>query len=128
MKRRALRIVAGVVVAGLLLGAMAFAAIMWHIHRAVQECCDIAQRAHPHPGDDVAAVVDFMNSNAHSLRERNLAVWTLGRLRDPKALPALESFYNGMPCDHDKRLCQHELGKAIRLCGGEPASPRAAGH
>jgi hypothetical protein len=103
-----------------LLGAVAFGALLWHIHASARRYCAIAQAAHPHPGDDVAALIDFMKSGEHSLRERNLAVWTLGRLRDPAALPALESFYTGGKCDHDTRLCQGELHKAITLCGGTP--------
>jgi hypothetical protein len=103
-----------------LLGGMVFGALLWQLHASVKQYCAIAQAAHPHPGDDVAALIDFMKSDTHSLRERNLAVWTLGRLRDPAALPALESFYTGGPCDHDTRLCQGELHKAIALCGGTP--------
>lgn len=124
MKKRTPRIIAGILVVGSPLVAIALVAITWHINRAVRECCSIAQKAHPHPGDDVAALIDFIDSNSHSLRERNSAVWALGRLRDHKALPALEPFYNGMPCDHDKKLCQHELEKAIRLCGGAPKPGR----
>jgi hypothetical protein len=127
MKKRVLRIVAGIFAVGLLLGVIALVAITWHINRAVRECCCVAQKAHPHPGDNVTALIVFVNSDSHSLRERNSAVWALGRLRDPKALPALESFYNGAGCDHDEKLCQHELEKAIRLCGGAPKLRRAAG-
>jgi hypothetical protein len=99
-------------------GSVALAALLWHIHASVRHYSAVAQAAHPHPGDDVASLVDFVTSEEHSLRERNLAVWTLGRLRDPAALPVLESFYTGGPCDHDTRLCQGELRKAIVLCGG----------
>lgn len=41
--------------------------------------------------------------------------------------PALKSVYTGAPCDHDKYLCQYELGKAIKLCGGVAVPPRAEG-
>ena len=62
-----------------------------------------------------------MNSTSHSLRDRiHIGVWTLGRLANPRALPALESVYSGEPCEHDKSLCQYELEKAIRRCGGTP--------
>ena len=102
------------------LGGAACGAVLWHIHASVGRYCSMAQAAHPHPGNDVAALIDFMDSDTHSLRERNLAVWTLGRLRDSAALPALESFYTGDECDHDAQLCQGELHKAITLCGGTP--------
>ena len=102
------------------LGGAACGALLWHIHASIGRYCSVAQAAHPHPGDDVASLIDFMKSDDHSLRERNLAVWTLGRLRDSAALPALESFYTGEKCDHDTQLCQGELWKAIVLCGGTP--------
>ena len=72
----------------------------------------------PH-GDDIAAMIEFVQSNSHSLRDRNLMVWALGQARDSLALPVLESFYSGEECDHSQYLCQGELDKAIRLCRGE---------
>lgn len=104
----------------LVLGGAALGAILWSIHSSVRERCAAAQEAHPHPGDDVSALLDLMRSEAHPLRDRNLAVWTLGRLQDPRALPGLLASYTGAPCDHDRCLCQHELQKAIRRCGGSP--------
>jgi len=97
-----------------------FGAIFWYIEFSVQEICVIAQQAHP--GDDLAALIVYMNSEEHSLKERNLAVWALGRLRNPRALPALEKAYTGESCDHDRYLCQYELNKAIRHCKGETSS------
>jgi len=118
--KRILRTGAIVLAVLVCLGGVACGALLWHIHASVKRTCSIAQAVHPHPGDDVASLIDFMKSDDHSLRERNLAVWTLGRLRDSAALPALESFYTGEECDHDTQLCQHELQKAITLCGGTP--------
>jgi len=126
--KRILKIGGIVLVLCVVLGGAALGVILWRIHRSVQEHCAIAQEAHPHPGDDVTALVEFMKSDAHPLRERNLTIWTLGRLRDPKALPALESVYTGELCEHDKFLCQYELEKAIKLCGGTPRSPRKTRH
>ena len=129
MKKRAVKILVGVLVAGVLCGGAALGGIDWCIHQSVERNCGIAQQAHPHPGDDVAALIDFMNSESHSLRDRShLAVWTLGRLRDAKALPALESVYTGVRCDHDEGLCQHELAKAIKRCGGTPSPAPHSGH
>lgn len=50
------------------------------------------------------------------------AVWTLGRLRDVRALPVLPAGFMGARCDHDKALCQYKLAKAIRACGGSVPS------
>lgn len=74
---------------------------------------------HDHPGDGVQALIAYVESTDHTLRERNRAVWALGRLRDARALPVLEKHFTGKTCDHERFLCQHELQKAIRLCRGE---------
>ncbi len=129
MKKRVLKVVVGIVAVGILLCAVGFSAIMWHIHQSVQGNCQSAQHAHPHPGDDVAALIDFMNSESHSLWDRtHRGIWTLGQLREPRALVALESAYTGESCDHDKNLCQYELEKAIKLCGGTPTPPQKKKH
>lgn len=128
MKNRVPEIAASIFIAGVLIGSAALGTIMWRIHQSVQEYRGVAQQSHPHPSDDVAALIDFVNSNAHSFGDRNLAVWTLGRLRDPKALPALESAYTGEECNHEKSLCQSELEKAIKRCGGRPSPPGTTKH
>jgi len=118
--KRVLKVAGILLVVCVVLCGAAVAGIYWRIHRSVQHYCAVAQQAHPCPGDDVGALIAYMNSPEHSLQERNHAVWTLGRLRDTRALPALRAFYTGEPCDHDRDLCQYELNKAIRLCGGTP--------
>jgi len=129
MKKRTKKITVSVLVVSALCCGATLGTIMWNIHQSVQENCQTAQQAHPHPGDDVAALVDFMNSAEHSLHDRNhKAIWTLGRLRDSKTLPALESVYTGESCDHEKELCQYELEKAIKQCGGTPSPPRKTKH
>lgn len=128
MKKRVTKIVGGGLVVSVLLGSAALGVVVWRIHQSVQEYCSVAQQAHPHPGNDVIALIDCINSNSHSFQDRNFAVWTLGRLRDSKALPALESVYTGEQCNHDNRLCQYELEKAIKLCGGAPTPPRTTKH
>lgn len=108
----------------ILLSGVTVGAALCLIHYSVRAHCRIAQQAHPHVGDDVAALIDFINAPTHSLQERNrIGVWTLGRLCDPRALPALQANYTGEPCDHTHNLCQHELSKAIRRCGGMVESP-----
>jgi hypothetical protein len=108
-------------------GALAVAALLiggWgYLHLSIQDEVERfsaqAQRDFPTSGDEVEALLVYMQSGEHSLRARNLAVWTLGQLRDPRALPALEAAYTGGECNHDLHLCQRELKKAIDLCRGE---------
>ncbi len=116
--RKAGRVVAMASVIGLVLGVCALGALRGQMQGALEECGRLAQAAHPHPGDDVAAMLDYAQSSSHSPRQRNRMIWGLGQARDPRSLPFLESACTGEPCDHERHLCQHELAKAIRLCQG----------
>lgn len=71
-----------------------------------------------YPGDKVDALIAYVDSEDNTLPRRNRAVWALGQLGQQKALPVLEKYYHGGPCDHSRELCQHELKKAIKLCRG----------
>lgn len=71
-----------------------------------------------HPGDPVAALIAYADTTEHGLRERNRAVWALGQLGSPRALPVLEKYFTGGPCHRERELCQRELSKAIELCRG----------
>ena len=77
-----------------------------------------AEAVQEQPGDQVLALMAYVESEKHSLRERNHAVWALGQLGDPRALSVLNRYFTGAPCDHEHTLCQYELSKAIRLCKG----------
>lgn len=112
------RIILGLIV-GFLLCVSALGVLRHQIQSGLDQWCMTAQIAHPHAGDDVAALLDYVQSEAHSLQQRNYAVWALGQARDPRAMPVLESYVTGEPCDHAHRLCQGELGKATALCKGE---------
>ena len=126
--KRALKIGVISLVVLLALGGVAVGVLYWQIEQSVQQHCAVAQELHPSPGDDVGAVMSYMNSDEHTLRERNLAVWTLGRLGDVRGLTALQAVYTGERCNHERFLCQYELTKAIKLCGGNPDPPRQKGH
>ncbi len=104
---------AAIVIAVALGLAAAFAGIRWSIQSGVRDMTAIA--VGEYPGDGVLALVTLVDAGDHSLKERNRAVWALGRLGDARALPTLESHYTGSQCDHARRLCQHELKKAIDL-------------
>lgn len=73
-------------------------------------------------GDCVEAMVHLLDDNDRSLRSRNEAIWMLGQLRDPRAMPTLERYYTGSipPREPlDKTISQYELRKAIRHLRGE---------
>ena len=93
--------------------AAALVGIRWSIQSGVRDATAIAVREYP--GDGVLALVTLVDAPEHSFAERNRAVWALGQLGDARATPTLESHYSGSQCDHTRRLCQHELKKAIDL-------------
>ena len=74
-------------------------------------------------GDGVEALIALAESEERSLRDRNHAIWALGRLRDARVVPALEALYTGEPCDHDRSVCQYELTKTLANCRGETFDP-----
>lgn len=86
---------------------------------------DISQTAMAqHRGDQVEALIALVESESQSLQVRNRAIWALGQLGDPRALPVLERHVTGEPCDHARMICQHEVGKAIRGCRGSTSAVR----
>ena len=93
-----------------------FGAVLGCIEFSLRDACALAQAAHAHRGDDVSALIAFVQASDHSLKDRNRAVWALGRLGDPRALAVLESYRTGQDCNHGQALCQHELEKAIKYC------------
>ena len=105
----------GMAVAGALL-IVALLAGSWAIASGVQAASGLAVQEYR--GDRISALMAFAASPAHSLRDRNRAVWALGQLGDARALTILEEHETGEPCDHNRELCQRELKKAIRLCRG----------
>lgn len=93
--------------------AVLAAAAWWSIRSGVEHASQAAVQEYP--GDRVLALITYAESDRHSFADRNRAVWALGRLRDARALPALERQYVGEPCNHAQMLCQYELKKAINL-------------
>jgi len=102
-----------------LCGLCALGFLRWEIQSGLDRWCEIAQAEHPYPDDDIAALLDYVQSDSHSLQDRNHAVWALGQARDSRARVVLERYYQETECDHDAYLCQRELDKAIKLCRGD---------
>jgi hypothetical protein len=97
---------------------LAVGVALWDIAKSVDENILIAQNAHPVKSDDVASLIAYVNSPNHTLIEKNHAVWTLGRIGDERAVAALKPHFTGIKCFHVKELCQKELKRAIKRCGG----------
>ena len=115
LRRSSLITAAAIAVLG---GLVAVATLLVAMNRAVNAQIQIALDATFDATDDVQALVTYILSSDHSLRDRNRAIWAVGRLGDPRALPPLESLSTGGACHHESVPCQRELRKAIRRCGG----------
>ena len=69
--------------------------------------------------DCVEGSIKVLESDEYTIKERNEAIYVLGQLADSRALPILESFYEGPPGGKeplDEVLSQYELQKAIKWC------------
>ena len=95
---------------------VAFVMLCFSLRSSVKEISDEATNLYP--GDRIEALMAYVDSESYSLRQRNRGVWALGQIGDERALPILEKFWTGQPCDHDSTLCQREIGKAIEGCKG----------
>ena len=67
------------------------------------------------PGDRVRALIQLVDCRECRVSDRNRAVWALGQMAEAGAGPVLRRYYDRRPCDHRTRLCQYELGKALRM-------------
>jgi len=128
MKKSHVLVLSKILVVGLLVGGVGVGAIMWKIHGSLEEFTAMAQAAHPAPDADIKSLILFLNDDAQSIDDRNHVVWTLGQLSDSEALATLELAYTGEACNHGANLCQYELEKAIKRCGGQPNSVRISSH
>jgi len=98
--------------------SLAFVVTSYVIGQQVQDVVSSAKKYGS--GDNVTTSLLAVVNNAKApLSDRNSAIWALGQLGNSQALKTLEALYSGAECNHDQYLCQHELHKAIKLCGGE---------
>lgn len=105
-----------VIAAGLGIVFLSLVIISFWIGLGVKKECQKAQQEHR--GNCVKTLSAFIEDKKNTFKEKNSAVWALGQLGDPKALPVLNKYYTGEECEHDKFLCQYELEKAIKLTKG----------
>jgi len=84
----------------------------WMIGSGVRNSIQSAQSHFP--GKRVDALIALVQCEPCSLENKNRAVWALGQLDDPRALPVLEKYYTGKPCNHRTTICQEKLRIALR--------------
>lgn len=71
--------------------------------------------------DCVEALIQVVDSEDNSFRERNQAIWSLGQLGDERAREVLEKYYTGNIPErepYDDGLSQYEMKKALKLVDG----------
>jgi hypothetical protein len=107
--RRLLVVAACLAAASLLL----LAGIVVSIRYGLQRVSDDAVARFP--GGRAEALIQLVDCGECRIRDRNQAVWALGQMVEARAAPVLRRHYDGRPCDHHARLCQYELGKALRM-------------
>lgn len=95
---------------------IAFLLICFIIGSGVHSISTMALREHP--GDKIAALMVVVESKHHTYRDRNRAIWALGQLGDPRALPLLQKHYTGKASHEKNELSRYEIKKAIALCRG----------
>lgn len=85
----------------------------------VKKQCSEAKK--DYQGDCVESLINLLNDEKRSFRERNSAVWALGQLGDNRALSTLQSYYTGNIPDREplnESISQYELKKAVNLTSG----------
>jgi hypothetical protein len=105
----------------LLAGYGSLAGLAWSAQAGAHKFGERAMRESP--GDEVEALISFVQSENHALAERSRAVHALGQIGSERALPILTRYYTGRECEHSKFLCQKELRKAIDRCSGKNWAP-----
>jgi hypothetical protein len=88
------------------------------IHSQVDEITTIAVNAYHK--NVIESLTDLINSENFSSEKRNDAIWALGQLANPKALPFLEKINSETsdinPYDRKHGLCKKEIEMAIKWC------------
>lgn len=91
--------------------------LFWSFYLSVKDISKIAQAEFG--GDCVEALLKYAESDKHTFKERNNAIWAIEQFGDERALPILQKMYTGKlcerPCRTDKYICQYGLEKAIRF-------------
>lgn len=88
------------------------------IHEGVKTACLKAQDEYQE--DCVTSLIKYIQSDNHTIRNRNSAIWALGQLAEKEALLFLYELNKTLPeqkkCSYDDYLCKYEVKKAIKWC------------
>lgn len=103
----------------MVLALTAYAGLYGWIQMTAHQRVRAVRAAYPQAATDAEALTLQMQNESESMQARNRAVWIAGRLRAKETLPVMESCYTAADCQHGSALCQHELEKAIKRCGGQ---------
>jgi len=103
------------------LGILFFAGMSFsRLHSTVKSVCLAAKNEYKK--DCVSSLIETVQSEKHSFKERNDAVWALGQIADPQALPFLTELNRSLPernLGYESGLSKPEVEKAIKWCGKE---------
>jgi len=79
-------------------GILVFFGLKWIINAEVNR---LANHAVEHfQKDRIESLIALVWSGEFDIGQKDNVIWTLGILEDKRALPLLDSFYIGEPCDH----------------------------
>lgn len=113
------RIIIWIIVAGfvILLGSAGYT--FNQIYRQVTRITEVAKSEFS--GAAVEALSSLIESDAYGFEDKNTAIWALGQLADPEALPFLEKLNSKteediIPFDRSSGLSKYEIEKAIKWC------------
>ena len=116
MKNNCFRLLKYGILAALVLFAIFVIVTFSSIYFGVKEACLLAKSEFP--GDCQTALVQYIESKNHTIREKNTAIWALGQLADTRSVEFLEELEDLIPpsekCQHDKHPCSYEIQKALK--------------
>jgi len=103
----------------LVLSAIIFVVTSLWTGSDVKNYCSIAEKRYG--GDCVEALIMVLDDKNNPYDERNSAIWALGQLGDPKAIPYLNKYYTpgSVKYGNDTNsINQGKLEKALKLTSG----------